>query len=88
MILIKKQKRKRRRIAKDVVNKESVTEKNKNFKLNKGKIPPSAPSDDEVQKQIKETLEKLQSSSKSKHQNTEKKKEILIKKGLKKILRN
>ena len=44
-----KTKRKRRRIAKDVVNKESVTEKNKNFKLNKGKIPPSAPSDDEVQ---------------------------------------
>ncbi len=61
-----KTKRKRRRIAKDVVNKESVTEKNKNFKLNKGKIPPSTPSDDEVQKQIKETLEKLQSSSKSK----------------------
>ena len=61
-----KTKRKRRRIAKDVVSKESVTEKNKNFKLNKGKIPPSAPSDDEVQKQIKETLEKLQSSSKSK----------------------
>ena len=61
-----KTKRKRRRIAKDVVNKESVTEKNKNFKLNKVKIPPSVPTDDEVQKQIKETLEKLQSSSKSK----------------------
>ena len=61
-----KTKRKRRRIAKDIVNKESVTEKNKNLKLNKVKIPPSAPSDDEVQKQIKETLEKLQSSSKSK----------------------
>ena len=61
-----KTKRKRRRIAKDIVNKESVSEKNKNFKLNKGKIPPSSPSDDEVQKQIKDTLEKLQSSSKSK----------------------
>ena len=39
---------------------------NKNLKFNKGKISPSAPSDDEVQKQIKETLEKLQTSSKSK----------------------
>ena len=36
------------------------------LKFNKGKISPSAPSDDEVQKQIKETLEKLQTSSKSK----------------------
>ncbi len=58
-------KRKRRRIAKDVISKESFTEKTKSFKLSKSKIPPSAPSDDDVQKQIKETLEKLQTSSKS-----------------------
>ena len=61
-----KTKKKRRRIAKDVVSKDPPTNKKENLKFNKGKISPSAPSDDEVQKQIKETLEKLQTSSKSK----------------------
>ena len=61
-----KTKKKRRRIAKDVVSKDTPTNKRENLKFNKGKISPSAPSDDEVQKQIKETLEKLQTSSKSK----------------------
>ena len=59
-------KRKRRRIAKDVVSKDSSQEKKRNLKFTRNKISPSAPSDDEVQKQIKETLEKLQTSSKSK----------------------
>ena len=58
-------KRKRRRIAKDIITKDSAVDKNKNFKLSKSKVTPSVPSDDEVQKQIKETLEKLQTSSKS-----------------------
>ena len=61
-----KTKKKRRRIAKDVLAKDVSTKKTENLKFNKGKISPSAPSDDEVQKQIKETLEKLQTSSKSK----------------------
>ena len=61
-----KTKRKRRRIAKDVVNKDTNLEKKINPKFTKSKITPSEPSDDEVQKQIKETLEKLQTSSKSK----------------------
>jgi len=61
-----KTKKKRRRIAKDVVSKDAPANKRENLKFNKGKISPSAPSDDEVQKQIKETLEKLQTSSKSK----------------------
>ena len=61
-----KTKRKRRRIAKDVVNKDTNQEKKINPKFTKSKITPSEPSDDEVQKQIKETLEKLQTSSKSK----------------------
>ena len=61
-----KTKKKRRRIAKDVVSKDATSNKRENLKFNKGKISPSAPSDDEVQKQIKETLEKLQTSSKSK----------------------
>ena len=61
-----KTKKKRRRIAKDIVAKDAPTNKRENLKFTKGKITPSAPSDDEVQKQIKETLEKLQTSSKSK----------------------
>ena len=62
-----KPKRKRRRIAKDIINKEAVTNKKPNLKFNKNRAPPaSPPSDDEVQKQIKETLDKLQTSSKSK----------------------
>ncbi len=61
-----KTKRKRRRIAKDVVNKDSVQEKKSISKFTKGKVSLSAPSNDEVQKQIKDTLEKLQTSSKSK----------------------
>ena len=61
-----KTKKKRRRIAKDIVAKDVPTNKRENLKFNKDKITPSAPSDDEVQKQIKETLEKLQTSSKSK----------------------
>ena len=60
-----KTKRKRRRIAKDIINKDSAVDKNKNFKITKSKVAPAVPSDDEVQKQIKETLEKLQTSSKS-----------------------
>ena len=62
-----KPKRKRRRIAKDIINKEAVTNKKPNLKFNKNRVTPaSPPSDDEVQKQIKETLDKLQTSSKSK----------------------
>ena len=61
-----KTKKKRRRIAKDVAAKDATTNKRENLKFNKAKISPSAPSGDEVQKQIKETLEKLQTSSKSK----------------------
>ena len=61
-----KTKKKRRRIAKDIVAKDAPTNKRENLKFNKGKISLAAPSDDEVQKQIKETLEKLQTSSKSK----------------------
>ena len=62
-----KPKRKRRRIAKDIINKEAVTNKKPNLKFNKNRVSPaSPPSDDEVQKQIKETLDKLQTSSKSK----------------------
>ena len=62
-----KPKRKRRRIAKDIINKETVTNKKPNLKFNKNRVAPaSPPSDDEVQKQIKETLDKLQTSSRSK----------------------
>ena len=61
-----KTKKKRRRIAKDVVVKDASTNKRENLKFNKAKTSPLAPSDDAVQKQIKETLEKLQTSSKSK----------------------
>ena len=62
-----KPKRKRRRIAKEIINKEAVTNKKPNLKFNKNRVAPaSPPSDDEVQKQIKETLDKLQTSSKSK----------------------
>ena len=62
-----KPKRKRRRIAKDVINKEAVTNKKSNLKFNKNRVTSALPpSDDEVQKQIKETLDKLQTSSKSK----------------------
>lgn len=62
-----KPKRKRRRIAKDIINKEAVTNKKPNLKFNKNRVTPaSPPSDDEVQKQIKQTLDKLQTSSKSK----------------------
>ena len=60
-----KNKRKRRRIAKDVINKEHLSKKPQ-FKNKKSSISVSSPSDDEVQKQIKETLEKLQGTSKSK----------------------
>jgi len=61
-----KTKRKRRRISKDVVNKDSVKEKKSISKFTKGKASLSVPDEVEVQKQIKETLEKLQTSSKSK----------------------
>ena len=61
-----KVKKKRRRIAKDVINKDSAPSNKGNIKFNKSKISPTAPSGDQVQKQIKETLEKLQTSSKSK----------------------
>ena len=60
-----KSKRKRRRIAKDVaLNNNQNSEKKDKFKRQSKDI--AAPADDVVQKQIKETLEKLQSSSKSK----------------------
>ena len=62
---ITKSKRKRRRIAKDIVaNNNQSTEKKDKFKKHVKDI--AGPADDVVQKQIKETLEKLQSSSKSK----------------------
>ena len=62
---ITKSKRKRRRIAKDIVaNNNLSTEKKDKFKKHVKDI--AGPADDVVQKQIKETLEKLQSSSKSK----------------------
>ena len=61
-----KVKKKRRRIAKDVINKDSAPSNKGNIKFNKSKISPTVPSGDQVQKQIKETLEKLQTSSKSK----------------------
>jgi translation initiation factor IF-2 len=59
-------KKKRRRIAKDVINKDSAKSSKGNVKFNRSKISPTNPSGDQVQKQIKETLEKLQTSSKSK----------------------
>ncbi len=60
-----KSKRKRRRIAKDVALNNNENSENKDkFKRQSKDI--AAPADDVVQKQIKETLEKLQSSSKSK----------------------
>jgi len=61
-----KVKKKRRRIAKDVIKKDSAPTSKGNIKFNRSKISPITPSGDEVQKQIKETLEKLQTSSKSK----------------------
>ena len=61
-----KVKKKRRRIAKDVIKKDSAPSNKANVKFNRSKISSTAPSGDEVQKQIKETLEKLQTSSKSK----------------------
>ena len=61
-----KPKRKRRRIAKDVVSKDQVYKKPAS-KFSRNKITSKeSPSTDEVQKQIKETLDKLQTSSKSK----------------------
>tara|TARA_B100000963_G_scaffold328402_1_gene316866 strand:- start:1609 stop:4152 length:2544 start_codon:yes stop_codon:yes gene_type:complete len=60
-----KSKRKRRRIAKDIIsnNNQNLERKDK-FKRQVKDV--TSPTDDVVQKQIKETLEKLQSSSKSK----------------------
>ena len=60
-----KSKRKRRRIAKDIISNNKQSSENKD-KLKRQPRDVTAPSDDVVQKQIKETLEKLQSSSKSK----------------------
>tara|TARA_X000000950_G_scaffold271934_1_gene353833 strand:- start:486 stop:3047 length:2562 start_codon:yes stop_codon:yes gene_type:complete len=59
-----KNKRKRRRIAKDIPSKKDVS-KTVISKQKKIKSSDSQPNDDVVQKQIKETLEKLQTSSKS-----------------------
>jgi translation initiation factor IF-2 len=56
-----KNKRKRRRIAKDIINNKDSS-KNTIDKQNKSRNVVITPSDDEVQKQIKETLEKLQTS--------------------------
>ena len=61
-----KSKRKRRRIAKDILNKDVSTERKESKRNVKIKQSPITPDDSEVQKQIKETLEKLQTSSKSK----------------------
>ena len=60
-----KTKRRRRRIAKDTISKDPIIEKTKISRSTKSKLSPLAPNDNEVQKQIKETLEKLQTSSKS-----------------------
>ena len=59
-----KNKRKRRRIAKDIPSNKDVS-KTVISKQKKVKSSDSLPDDDVVQKQIKETLEKLQTSSKS-----------------------
>ena len=59
-----KNKRKRRRIAKDIPSKKDVS-KTVISKQKKIKSSDSPPNDDIVQKQIRETLEKLQTSSKS-----------------------
>ena len=59
-----KNKKKRRRIAKDIPSKKDVS-KTVISKQKKIKSSDSHPNDDVVQKQIKETLEKLQTSSKS-----------------------
>jgi len=61
-----KSKRKRRRIAKDILNKSISTDRKESIKNVKTKQNPVATDGSEVQKQIKETLEKLQTSSKSK----------------------
>ena len=60
-----KNKRKRRRIAKDIPSKREVSKKVIS-KPKSIKSSDTSPNDDIVQKQIKETLEKLQTSSKSK----------------------
>tara|TARA_A100001011_G_scaffold76292_2_gene78525 strand:- start:6228 stop:8789 length:2562 start_codon:yes stop_codon:yes gene_type:complete len=60
-----KNKRKRRRIAKDIPSKREVSKKVIS-KTKSIKSSDTSPNDDIVQKQIKETLEKLQTSSKSK----------------------
>ncbi len=63
--ILVKSKRKRRRIAKDVIsNNNQNSEKKDKFKRQIRDV--TTPTDDIVQKQIKETLEKLQTSSKSK----------------------
>ena len=59
-----KNKRKRRRIAKDIPSKREVSKKVIS-KPKSIKSSETSPKDDVVQKQIKETLEKLQTSSKS-----------------------
>ena len=59
-----KNKRKRRRIAKDIPSKREVSKKVIS-KTKSIKSSDTSPNDDIVQKQIKETLEKLQTSSKS-----------------------
>ncbi|PDH53884.1 MAG: translation initiation factor IF-2 [Cryomorphaceae bacterium MED-G14] len=56
-----KNKRKRRRIAKDIINQKDSS-KITIDKQNKSRNVAITPTDDEVQKQIKETLEKLQTS--------------------------
>ena len=61
-----KSKRKRRRIAKDILNKSISTDRKESIKNVKTKQNTVATDGSEVQKQIKETLEKLQTSSKSK----------------------
>ena len=58
---IAKSKRKRRRISKDIVNQKDAS-KNTIDNQNKSRNIAITPTDDEVQKQIKETLEKLQTS--------------------------
>ena len=74
-----KSKRKRRRIAKDIISNNNQNSENKD-KLKRQMRNVTTPTDDIVQKQIKETLEKLQSSSKSRASKYRKEKRDIHKK--------
>ena len=74
-----KSKRKRRRIAKDIISNNNQNFENKD-RLKRQTRDVTTPSDDIVQKQIKETLEKLQTSSKSRASKYRKEKRDIHKK--------